>query len=79
MALHILVFIPVAILGVLGGVFGAIFTFINLKVGLVSIFWLVCFLEVNVYFNHGVLDQQISKISFSKDKNEMGKEYCPCF
>jgi hypothetical protein len=31
-ALHILVFIPVAILGVLGGIFGAVFTFVNLKV-----------------------------------------------
>lgn len=31
-ALHILVFIPVAILGFLGGILGAIFTFINLKV-----------------------------------------------
>ncbi|XP_028399217.1 chloride channel protein C-like [Dendronephthya gigantea] len=31
-ALHILVFIPVAVLGFLGGILGAVFTFINLKI-----------------------------------------------
>ena len=51
-ALHILVFIPVAILGILGGVFGAIFTFVNLKVGFASIFWLVFFLDVHLYYNN---------------------------
>ena len=35
-ALNILAFIPAAIIGVIGGLLGAMFTFINLKVGLCS-------------------------------------------
>lgn len=37
----------------------------------------ICFLELNLHFN-GVLDLQVSKISFRKVTKYKGQEYWPC-